>query len=994
MAHDADEPAGTTPSGPMRVLERGVYRGPHVYGPTPMVRVQLDLGALEAWPTDRLPGFTDRLLAMLPGLRQHGCCFREPGGLVRRLEEGTWLGHVAEHVALELQSRAGSPVTRGKTRSVRGREGVYNVMYAFREERPALLAGRLALALVDSLLPPELQGVQGLDLVYRDGGDEPASPAAGRFDPEAALAALTRLVRRCELGPTTRSLVREAERRGIPVTRLDDRSLVQLGHGRHQRRLRASITGTCPHVAVEAASDKDLTKALLKEAGVPVPRGAVVRDAEEAVRAAERLGCPVVTKPLDGNHGRGVSIGLATVEEVRLGFEQAARHGSHVLVEEFYRGNDHRILVVGGEVVAVAERVPAHVVGDGEHSVAALIEEVNRDPRRGEGHERVMTRIAVDDHVLGLLARANFTLESVPGAGEVVHLRATANLSTGGTAVDRTDEIHPDNAAIARRAALTIGLDIAGIDFIAPDIARSVRETGGGIVEVNAAPGFRMHLEPFEGRPRDVAEAVVRMLFPHGAPSRIPVIAVTGTNGKSTTTRMVAHVLRRSGLTVGLTSTNGVYVNDERIAAWDASGPASARMVLRDPTVDAAVLETARGGILREGLAFARCDVGAVLNVQDDHLGLKGVDTLEDLARVKSVVVEAVHRDGCSVLNADDPLAAGMADRAGGRVAFFSLRGGEDMPAFLRRHVEEGGLAVVREPTPDGGELVVHHDERRLPLMRAAAIPATLGGLGGVQRAERAGGDRDQLRARPAPVRDPLRARDLRVELRAVPGAAERVRRPRLPGDPRLRPQPGGYGGARPPRPGTAPAARALHRHGGLPGRPARRGHPRGGRRRRGRLRRAGLPRAAGAAGPAGRAGLVPPEGGRPRGRPPAGTHPPGRRRVRGAGGLPPSRAARRPRRAHAGLDRGGVAPDPGVPARPPARPGAPARSRAVAAPAPGPAPRSGDGACLTRAGGAGRWPSTAAPRRSRPGRRTPTAPAASGRWRRAERSSKGVGVP
>ncbi|HEX8374985.1 MAG TPA: Mur ligase family protein, partial [Geminicoccaceae bacterium] len=309
------------------------------------------------------------------------------------------------------------------------------------------------------------------------------------------------------------------------------------------------------------------------------------------------------------------------------------------------------------------------------------------------------------------------------------HLRATANLSTGGTAIDRTDDIHPDNAAIARRAALTIGLDIAGIDFIAPDIARSVRETGGGIVEVNAAPGFRMHLEPFEGRPRDVAEAVIRMMFPHGAPSRIPIIAVTGTNGKSTTTRMVAHILRRSGLTVGLTSTNGVYVNDERIAAWDASGPASARMVLRDPTVDAAVLETARGGILREGLAFARCDVGAVLNVQEDHLGVKGVDTIEDLARIKSVVVEAVHRDGCSVLNADDPLAAGMADRAGGRVAFFSLRGGDDMPAFLRRHLEEGGLAVVREPTPDGGELVVHHDERRLPLMRAAAIPATLGGL-------------------------------------------------------------------------------------------------------------------------------------------------------------------------------------------------------------------------------------------------------------------------
>ncbi|MBC4018512.1 cyanophycin synthetase [Siccirubricoccus deserti] len=712
----------------MRVIETGVYRGPHFYSHTPMVRIRLDLGALEAWPSDRLLGFNDALLAMLPGLGQHGCSFNEPGGLVRRLRDGTWLGHVAEHVAIELQCLAGSPVTRGKTRSVKGHEGVYDILYAYREEAVGLLAGRLALELVDSLLPLDMRGVQGLDRIAEDEQAD-LTEADSPFDMPAALDRLARLVRSTALGPTTRSLVEEAERRGIPVMRLDEHSLVQLGWGKHQQRLRASITGRTSHIAVENASDKDLTRALLTQAGVPVPKGSVVRDAEAAVREAERLGFPVVTKPLDGNHGRGVSTGLTTADEIRRGFAEAARHGRRVVVEQHVRGRDHRILVVGGEVVAVAERVPAHVVGDGRRSVAELIEEANRDPRRGEGHEKVMTRIVVDEQVLGLLARTGFSLDAVPHAGRVVQLRETANLSTGGTAIDRTDEIHPENAAIARRAALAVGLDVAGIDFLAPDIGQPVRETGGGIVEVNAAPGFRMHLEPSEGRPRDVARPVLDILFPRGETGRIPVLAVTGTNGKSTTVRMVAHILRRSGLRVGYTTTSGIYVDDALVSGGDASGPKSARTVLRDPTVEAAVLETARGGMLREGLGFNRCDVGTVLNVAADHLGLKGVDTLEDLARVKSIVAEAVHRDGHSVLNADDPLVAEMERHAGGRTVYFSLRGGADMPDFLRRHVGGGLLAVVRETNPHGGEIVVHDDRRRLPLMGAAEIPATLGGM-------------------------------------------------------------------------------------------------------------------------------------------------------------------------------------------------------------------------------------------------------------------------
>ncbi len=728
MTADAGTPTHRRDGG-MRVIERGIYRGPHIWGDVPMVRIRLDLGSLEEWPTSRLPGFTERLVGVLPGLAQHGCSYHEPGGLLRRMDQGTWLGHVAEHVAIELQSLAGAKVSRGKTRSVKRQPGVYDVMYAWRVEGAALLAGRLALQLVDGLLPEELRGISGLDRVWPDAESPDLAGGAGL---DAAVDAVARLQRRGTLGPTTRALVEEAERRGIPVLRLDEHSLVQLGWGAKARRIRASITGATPFLAVEAAGDKGLTKALLAEAGVPVPEGVVARDAEAAVQAARRLGFPVVTKPLDGNHGRGVSLRLSTEEEVRAGFEVAARaakRGSSVVVERFLQGRDHRILVVGGEVVAVAERLPAHVVGDGRSTVAQLVEATNRDPRRGDGHENVMTRIVVDDAVRAILARDGWAPDAVPHAGRIVWLRDTANLSTGGTAIDRTDEIHPDNALIARRTAMTLGLDVAGIDFLATDIRVPVRETGGGVVEVNAAPGFRMHLEPSEGRPRDVARPVLDTLFPRRENGRIPVFTVTGTNGKSTTCRMLAGILKAAGLCVGLTSTTGVEVDGQVIAKGDASGPRSARMVLRDPMVQAAVLETARGGLLREGLAFDRADVGAVLNIAADHLGVKDVHTLEELARVKAVVVEAVRRGGTSVLNFDDPLCRRMAKRAGGRIAWFSAEGGAAMPGELRRHVERGGRAVVLEAGPGGGEIVVHDDGRRLPLMRAAEVPATLEGL-------------------------------------------------------------------------------------------------------------------------------------------------------------------------------------------------------------------------------------------------------------------------
>lgn len=688
-----------------------------------MIRIRVDIGRLEARPSNTLPGFTDALLALLPGLENHGCCFKTPGGFVRRLREGTWIGHIAEHVALELQTLAGDPVGRGKTRSVAAHPGVYDILFAYRSEAAGRLAGRLALALVHSLLPRDLRGLEGLDLVA-------PRPEALEipFDLNGALEDLRGLARRARLGPTTQSLVDEARRRRIPVTRLNDQSLVQLGWGANQKRIRASITGETSLVAVETAGDKNLTKRLLTEVGVPSPMGAVVRTVEEAVAVAERLGGPVVVKPLDGNHGRGVSLDLRTPEQIRRAFELAVVHSRQVIVEQQYDGRDYRILVVGGRVVAVAEREPAHVVGDGSHTVEALVAELNGDPRRGVGHEAVMTRVVIDDHVRDMLARVDLAPDATPAAGRKVQLRATANLSTGGTAIDRTDEIHPVNAAIARRAALTVGLDVAGIDFIAPDITRSVRETGGGIVEVNAAPGFRMHLAPSSGQSRNVAKAVIDTLFPTGSRARIPIVAITGTNGKSTTGRMTSAIVRKHGLTVGLTNTSGVYVDDELVIASDASGPRSARLLLRDPTVQAAVLETARGGILREGLAFDRCDVGVVLNVTADHLGLKGVDTLKDLAAVKSVVTESVSRRGCSVLNGDDPLTIRMARHAGGRIAFFTMRGGPELSAFLQKHVAEGGLLVSREPSEAGGLIVVQDGERRIEIMEVREIPAALDG--------------------------------------------------------------------------------------------------------------------------------------------------------------------------------------------------------------------------------------------------------------------------
>ena len=698
------------------IKELRVYRGPNYYSYEPAIHMVLDIGALEDSPTDVLPGFTEQLLALLPGLKDHQCSRGHEGGFVERLIEGTWTGHVSEHVALELQRTAGHEMTRGKTRST-GARGVYNVIYGYLDETVATLAGRLAVKLVNHL-------VSVVDTEEQTPGRMEVDPD---FDFEAEHDAFLRTSQRVAFGPSTQAILEEAISRDIPWQRLNSGSLVQLGHGVLQQRIRATMTSMTGSLAVDIASDKELTNRLLASAGLPVPTSEVVRNDDDAVRMARRIGYPVVLKPLDGNHGRGVAINLNSEDEVRAAFTEAydqSRRG-YVLVESFITGKDYRVLVIGGNMVAIAERVPAHVIGDGKSSVAALVELTNADPRRGVGHEKVLTRIEVTDAAVELVRAQGFEMADVPPNGEMVKLALTGNMSTGGISIDRTFEAHPDNVDIAEEAARVVGLDIAGIDFLCPDITQPVRETGGAICEVNAAPGFRMHTHPTIGEPQYVAKPVVDLLFPPGTASRIPIVAVTGTNGKTTTSRMIGHIFKGIGRKVGMTSTDGVVIDDRLVIRSDASGPRSARMVLQNPRVDFAVFEVARGGILREGLGYTRNDVAVVLNVAPDHLGLRGINSIEQLARVKQVIVEAVPKNGAAVLNADDELVAAMRRACSGEIVWFSIKPNNRM---IADHCRRGGKAIILEKGELGDQIVLVHGRRRMPLAYSHLLPVTFGG--------------------------------------------------------------------------------------------------------------------------------------------------------------------------------------------------------------------------------------------------------------------------
>jgi cyanophycin synthetase len=680
----------------MKVLETQVYRGPNVYSLGPVIRLKLDLEDLEEKPSNLVDGFTDRLVEMIPSLYTHRCSEGVPGGFITRLREGTWAGHTIEHIALELQCLVGTEVGYGKTRTAE-RDGIYNIVFEYVEEKVGLEAGRAAVRIVEHL-------------VY----DAP-------LDYQAELAALSRILDEVAYGPSTQSIIDKAKERDIPFIRLNERNLVQLGHGKYQRRIEATVTSMTSLIATDIACDKELTKQMFNEAGIPVPRGRIVDSSEAAIVAAEAVGYPVVLKPLNANHGKGVAINLNSRAEVERAFERALDYSDDVIIERYVEGRDHRVLVVNGEVVAVAERVPAHVIGDGRHTLQELIDIENKNPMRGQGHEKALTKIFINDESLRLVGEQGLALDAVPAEGQQVWLKYTANISTGGTAVDRTDDIHYENIETARRAARIIGLDVAGVDMLTTDITRPLAETNGAICEINAAPGFRMHVHPTVGRPRDVAGKVLDMLFPPGSPARIPIVGITGTNGKTTTSRMLAHILKLAGRKVGLTTTDGLYIDGKRILEGDLTGPWSARMVLRDPTVDFAVLETARGGILRAGLGYDYCDVGVITNVSEDHLGLRGIETLDEMAYVKSVVIETVRRTGHAILNAEDPHLVPLADKTRGTLCWFAL---DPTNEIVVKHTEAGGIAVTLRDR----HIVIRRGAQDVVIADVDAIPATFSG--------------------------------------------------------------------------------------------------------------------------------------------------------------------------------------------------------------------------------------------------------------------------
>ncbi len=682
----------------MRIVEINAMRGPNYWSVRrhKLIVMVLDLEEMEERPSNTIDGFYDRLTAMFPSMYSHRCSVGEPGGFFQRVQEGTWMGHIIEHIALEIQTLAGMDVGFGRTRSY-GEKGVYSVVFAYMEESVGRYAAKAAVAICEALIKGEA------------------------YDMSDDIQRMRELREADRLGPSTGSIIEEAESRGIPWIRLNKYSLCQLGYGANQKRIQATVTSETSSIGVELAGDKEDTKFLLEQAQVEVPRGDIIRRESSLEAACKYVGYPLVIKPVDGNHGRGITVDVQNYDEALVAFHAAKKVSNAVIVEQFIKGKDYRLLVINNVMVAAALRTPAHVVGDGVSTVQQLIDKVNSDPRRGYGHEKVLTQITVNDLTLTIIKDAGYSLESVLPKDEVLVLKDTANLSTGGTAEDVTDIVHPANVSMAERISKIIDLDICGIDIMTTDISKPLSETGGAVLEVNAGPGFRMHLSPAKGLPRNVAGHGIDKLFPKGQTGRIPIIAITGTNGKTTTTRLIAHIAKMNGHRVGYTTSDGVYIQNRLLMTGDCTGPASAEFVLKDPTVNFAVLESARGGLLRAGLGFKRCDVGIVTNVASDHLGLKGIHTIEQLAKVKGVIPETVLPNGYAILNADDDLVYDMRRTVECNVALFSMDENNPRIKALQR---KGGITAIYE----NGYVTICRGEWKMRVMKAEDIPLTYGG--------------------------------------------------------------------------------------------------------------------------------------------------------------------------------------------------------------------------------------------------------------------------
>ncbi len=682
----------------MKIIDIKVMKGPNYWSVRRhhLIVMRLDLEEMEERPTNLIEGFLERMKVMFPTMYEHRCSEDKPGGFFYRVETGTWMGHVIEHIALEIQSLAGMECGFGRTRET-SVKGVYNVVFSYYEHKAGVFAAEAAVRIAQALT---------------DGTE---------YDLADDIQKLREIRENDRLGPSTGSIVEEAIKRKIPYIRLNGRSLVQLGYGINQKRIQATVASTTSSIAVEIACDKEDTKNILEAAEIPVPKGRICTDLEELEAAVKRIGYPLVTKPINGNHGKGATTNLMNWEEVLRGYQAAQLYSRKVIVEKFIHGYDHRVLVINYKFVAAAKRTPAAVTGDGEHTIQELIDIVNLDPRRGYGHEKVLTSIKVDDFTMNILIEKKLTLESILPKNEELWLKPTANISTGGTATDITDMVHPSNVFMCERIARIIGLDICGIDIMGPDLSTPIAENGSSVLEVNAAPGFRMHLEPTEGIGRNVAEPVIDMLYPPGISARIPIIAITGTNGKTTTTRLLAHIFKHMGHKVGFTTTDGVYIQNQLMLRGDCTGPVSAEFVLKDPTVDFAVLECARGGILRAGLGFHNCNIGIVTNIAADHLGLQGIDTMEQLARVKAVIPESVLPGGYAILNADDDLVYNMHKDLRCKVAYFSM---DENNRRIVQHAQEGGLAAVYE----NGFVTIMKGTWKIRVEKVLNIPLTFGG--------------------------------------------------------------------------------------------------------------------------------------------------------------------------------------------------------------------------------------------------------------------------